>query len=364
MFVLFINFGLNLLVVKYIGLNADNSPQLTDIYTLIGAAQLIQFGVPVMLAAQIARHDSLSSEILKVTNRITLFVSAISLVISYMVFSNVFYVSFFIPFIVIINNYRGILEGRGAFWESFSIKLLSSSIILWILLLIQGTIAKFSLVLCALVISVWVWRIIQQDSSNSVKNDRRILPFVIQSGLVFSLIFIDRLIIKVISVSEGYVTFVLMQEVVFRPVSIITIFATLHFQQLNSKDSAVIVRGLRNYFSQLLVAFILIIFIVQTGLVHAYLAFFDIFYDFSDALIGATWMALIFSIYLQRITLSFLSDYWSLYSLITTGILSLFFGIFLTSFFQSAVYSLLGRAMLEILVMLFFLLLSRLIYRP
>ena len=349
--ILALNFLLNILAIRYINYFTGDTLILVDVLFLIGVVQVFQFGVPVTFSSEIARYGGISRDSSRIAYIILFFTALLLLQYLYFQLREMLILLPILIFIILCNNYRGILEGIGVFWLSHFIKLFTSSIILWLLILIHTSVLMYFLMFSTAILSVFIIFKINKKTAKHVYKEHKYLPGILQGCIVLSALYLDRLILKVYSDPETFVNFTLLQEAAYRPIAVVTIFASYHFYQLNSDEKQVFFTGLRAYVLQVLIAAAALYFICSLELYAVYFEILGFETLVSNNMMFLTWMLLIVTIYLQRVSLALLPWKMAAYVFTLCCVLSSVVGVLVTLHFESAIYSLLARALLECCIM-------------
>ena len=349
--VLVLNAVLLIIAVKYINKSDIDKVALTDILVLVGLCNVFQFGIPVAFASTIAKHKIITTSLYKLSIYI-LGLSFLALIVIgyYLVGVDIKYMAI-IPVILICNNFRGISEGKGEFWLSASLKLFSSSLLIWMIMLCYEVDTVWILFIILWTIALYLQLLQSRYVVKDVDTKFNYVPFLMQSFLTFSTVYLDRLIMKVISIDLAYVNFTLTHELLFRPIGLASIFAIYHFYQLNSCNRCTVRLGVKSYALHLIVIAVCISGAMLFNIDDMYFDFSGLKIKNSDIVIGLMWFLLILSLYLQRMVLALVEYKLGLYLLIIAFSVSSLVGVLITISYQSAVYSLLSRSMVESLIL-------------
>lgn len=350
-----LNFLLNLLAVRYINRSIENSFELIDVYVLLGLIQVLQFGVPISFSAEIARNRVLSSN----SYRISIFiwvVTAVFLTIYLCIQtpSMLIYIPI-LMLVVLVNNYRGILEGLGKFYSSHSAKLISSALLFWFIIYLIRSEGIYIFSIVAFFLNFVLIYVIKGAVNFEVSHidDQKYLPALVQSLIPLSLLYIDRIVLRSYANPDAYINFTLMQEAIYRPIGFITIFASYHFYQISSGESKIFWLGIRFYLFHILLSLLGLGILFLLDAYEIYFSALGFELNFSNFCLLATWFLLILSAYMQRIVLSVRVSRHSILILMAACVTSSIVGALTTLYFSSAVYSLLGRAVVECCILVF-----------
>lgn len=349
--VLALNAVLLILAVRYINKSGVDKVILTDILILLGLCNVFQFGIPVAFSSTIAKHNTIPNSLYKLSIYI-LCVSLLVLIVigHYLLGVDIQYLAI-IPIIVICNNFRGISEGKGEFWLSAALKLFTSALLLWLIMLCYQIDSIWILFTILLITALFVQFFQSTYVVKDVKITFNYIPFLIQSFMSFSTVYLDRLVMKVIAIDIQYVNFTLTQEILFRPIGLATILAAYHFYQLNSNNQQTVRLGIKSYALHLIMIAVSISLFMLFNIDDVYFKFSGLTVENYDIVIGLMWFSLIFSLYLQRMVLALVEYKFGLYLLILAFSISSLTGVLMTVNYQSAVYSFLIRSVVEVVIL-------------
>lgn len=346
-----LNFYLTILAVRFISSSTENQDIFTDLLILVGLANIMQLGIPVAFSASVARYAGLSERLFRQSLIFVFATCCVFAVIILGLFPGLGYFVLILPFVFFSNNLRGIQEGRGNFWWSNLLKLSTSSVLIWALIITYGTQLAFYLYIVTIGAATYLFLKMKIVVNEKAPTDFDYAPYFIQSIVVLSTVYIDRFVVKIFSDAVSYTNFVLLHEAIYRPVAIFTVFAALHFYQINSQQRHVIFTGLKNYAFQLIAGFLSITAFVYLNFSDFYFAHAGLSLDLGKIELVLVWFLPILSIYLQRVVLGLMPTNASLRVLMAAAITSSLVGGAVTYSYELAPYSLLCRSLVEVVIL-------------
>jgi hypothetical protein len=178
--------------------------------------------------------------------------------------------------------------------------------------------------------------------------------YSLQALNVLSFLFVDRLLMKFIAAPDVYVSFILVQESLYKIISAFMIISVFHFPEINSTDEGDREAGLLAYKFQALISIILIIMFSATPLSSWFFAFLGLNQVATSILLIAALFFPVCSMLLQKVTLSLPSGGMPLI-FVCTIIGSTAIGIATTYFYQNPYVSMAFRGFVEVFLLGFFL---------
>ena len=325
----------------------------TDLLLLIGLFPVFALGFPTTIVAQISREGWITESFFRKIVFYGLLLSLISFTICYLVFPKIWWLFVAAPLIFLLLCWRGYFEGKKSFWFSAGTKIIVSSGILILSSMIMTQIA-FQIIFiltCGFIILVLAWRL-KSLARPLTATEIPLVPFMLQSLLTISIIYVDKFFLKLTGSASSYVDFTLTHEAVYKIISLFMIFSIFHFPEINSKTFSERRRGITAYSIQIFSAFIIVIIFIYSGLCLAYLGALNLEIRKVDYWVFGAYIFPIASLYLQRMCLAFLKEKIKLLSILITLVASNIVGLTSTYLFADAFITLTVRGIIETVIFL------------
>ena len=276
--------------------------------------------------------------------------------ISFIFFIEVWWVSSAYPLVFVLSLIRGYFEALEKFWFSAIFKLLISSALLGSAsyLVLREYPPQIFVILC-IGMSTFIIFLFYKKSEHTEQKNLNLFRYSIQAVVMLSFIFLDRFIMKFFADVDAYVSFIIIQEALYKIVSLFMLLSVFHFPEMNSKNISIRQKGLTASKWQLLVAFFSIIIFVLTPLNKI---FFDILginaININFFMFPALFLP-IMSLLLQKYALSQLSDGMiTIFAFTLVG--SILIGSFVTYILEDPFVSMASRGAVEVLILIYFIL--------
>ena len=196
----------------------------TDLLLLIGLFPVFALGFPTTIVAQISREGWITESFFRKIVFYGLLLSLISFTICYLVFPKIWWLFVAAPLIFLLLCWRGYFEGKKSFWFSAGTKIIVSSGILILSSMIMTQIA-FQIIFiltCGFIILVLAWRL-KSLARPLTATEIPLVPFMLQSLLTISIIYVDKFFLKLTGSASSYVDFTLTHEAVYKIISLFMI---------------------------------------------------------------------------------------------------------------------------------------------
>ena len=343
-------------IIRLTTISGSNGQQLAELIFLIGLFPVITLGYPMAIVAEVSRSRRLNRIIIN-SAYFYMFISwLIICLISFIFFIEVWWVSSAYPLVFVLSLIRGYFEALEKFWLSAIFKLLISSALLGSAsyLVLREYPPQIFVILC-IGMSTLIIFIFYKKSEHAEQTNLNLFRYSIQAVVMLSFIFLDRFIMKFFADVDSYVSFIIIQEALYKIVSLFMLLSVFHFPEMNSKNISIRQKGLTASKWQLLVAFFSIIIFVLTPLNKI---FFDILginaININFFMFPALFLP-IMSLLLQKYALSQLSDGMiTIFAFTLVG--SFVIGSFVTYILEDPFVSMASRGAVEVLILIYFIL--------
>ena len=203
---------------------------------LVGLFPVLALGFPTIIVAQISKEGYITDKFFSKILFYGLLLSLISFNICYFIFPKIWWLFIAAPLIFLLLCWRGYFEGKKSFWSSAATKIFVSSGILILSSMIMTHVAfQFIFIpTCSFIILFLAWRL-KSLTGSLVATDIPLAPFMLQSLLTLSIIYLDKFFLKLTGSASSYVDFTLSHEAIYKIISLFMIFSIFHFPEINSK---------------------------------------------------------------------------------------------------------------------------------
>lgn len=341
-------------IIRLASTDGNNVEQLAELLFLIGLFPVITFGYPMWIVAEVSRSRILSRSIIYSAYRYLLISWLLISIILYIFFKDVWWISGAYPLVFVVSLLRGYFEAFEKFWFSAVSKLIISAILLLSAsqLVIKEVRPDIFWIVC-IGLSVITMLRFYKTSTSGKKTKFNVANYSIQAVFVLSFIFTDRLLMKFTADGNTYISYILMQETLYKIISLFMLMSVFHFSELNSDNESIKQKGLVAYKWQFLIACCSISIFIWSPLGNT---FFQILGFNSHKVTFFMFPALllpIMSMLLQKIILSQTSN--GVISIFTYTIVgSTALGSATTYFLKDPVFTMATRGGIEVLILLLF----------